>query len=317
MATNPPKAKNIYVVGAQCTGKTTLVNALASHYSDAEVRPLPIKEVARGVLRKHNYTAADMTNSPLRALELQHLIFSAQVTAEEELGNNWFISDRSALDPVAYAYFYVGEEAAASMLESEAWQASRARMRDGVVLVCEAGTPWLVDDGVRLMPEDPREWAAIHETFCRVLQEQGIPFTLVPKETMNLAKRVDLFLAKSYESASTSFIERRNPQPNASKRHYAQSSAKRKGDKGGHELNEAEARARNEGKTTIEGAEDEGVYWNEYLMFGVLAIPATVGIWYLLKPLGILDPYLGVSMIKETEPKRGNLRETEGRSKYN
>ncbi|KAF2804991.1 uncharacterized protein BDZ99DRAFT_525323 [Mytilinidion resinicola] len=125
----------------------------------------------------------------------------------------------------------------------------------------------------------------------------------------------------STASASPCFIERRNPQLDAPKRHYAHSSVKRKDDESGHNPKQAESSKASstgkEGETTNEGAEDEGIYWNEYLMFGVLAIPATVGIWYLLKPLGILDPFIGVSMIKEMEPKHGNLRETEERSKYN
>ncbi|KAF2804992.1 uncharacterized protein BDZ99DRAFT_511490 [Mytilinidion resinicola] len=193
--------KNIYVVGAQCTGKTTLVDALALHFSHTKSKPLLIKEVARGVLRKHNYTAADITNSPVRALELQHLILAAQLAAEEEAGRKWLISDRSALDPVVYAMLHVGEEAAARMLESKAWQVSRLRMQEARVFVCEAGTPWLVDDGVRLMPENTERWMTVHQTFCKLLREQGIPFTVVKKETADLAKRVELVLGEHTDKA--------------------------------------------------------------------------------------------------------------------
>jgi nicotinamide riboside kinase len=194
MAAEALNPKNIYIVGAQCTGKTIIVNALVTHFDEAATKPLLIEEVARGVIQKHQYTPADMTDSPVRALKLQHLILAAQVAAEEEAGSNWFISDRSAIDPIVYASLYASEEAAAGMFETEAWKNCRVGMQEGLVIVCEAGTPFLHDDGVRLMPEDFERWMAVHDMFCRLLQEQGITFTVIRKEMVDLMQRVQLIL---------------------------------------------------------------------------------------------------------------------------
>ena len=85
--------KNIYIVGAQCTGKTTLVDALSKFFEtqknrylhdEATPKPYIIKEVARSVIRKHKFTANDITSSKSRAAQLQKLILAAQCQIERE-----------------------------------------------------------------------------------------------------------------------------------------------------------------------------------------------------------------------------------------
>lgn len=102
---------NIYVVGAQSTGKTTLVSALEAHYSsrahcgrDAEEKegerrkedkarttashsyhyPLIIREVARKLLDERRWKGDTITTSAGQALALQKLIVHAQSLAEQE-----------------------------------------------------------------------------------------------------------------------------------------------------------------------------------------------------------------------------------------
>lgn len=62
---------NIYLVGAQCTGKTTLLEALRTHFVDAKDRdfhdhpthlPAVIEEVVRGVMRRKGFTVTDIHN---------------------------------------------------------------------------------------------------------------------------------------------------------------------------------------------------------------------------------------------------------------
>lgn len=59
------------------------------------------------------------------------------------------------------------------------------------MIVCESGVDWLVNDGVRLMPESADEWRQLHERFVRVLEEQRIPFKVLRKEVRELRDRVD------------------------------------------------------------------------------------------------------------------------------
>ncbi|KAL8853704.1 MAG: hypothetical protein Q9221_001515 [Calogaya cf. arnoldii] len=191
---------NIYIIGAQSTGKTTLVTALGEYFAEnlgvekSTFQPHQLKEVARGVLIRHQFTANDITSSKTRALELQRLIIEAQAAAESALQNGWYIADRSALDAVAYARQYVGETEAQSLREGGVWQEIEDKMRAGVVVLCEPGGEWLVDDGVRLMPQDQTEWFALHSHFQSILAECGISYVVLSSSVSSLKQRVDFVL---------------------------------------------------------------------------------------------------------------------------
>lgn len=200
-STQPP---NVYVVGAQCTGKTTLIDALTKRFHISENRnwagrttsePQVIKEVARKVLKKHNFTTADITSSPARALELQKLILEAQYHAEQTAAGSWYISDRSAMDPIVYAKVFVGEDAVLKMIQTEAWTQLREKMRKGLVFVCTPNPAWLYDDGVRTMPKDWDEWVSLHRTFCDSLKAQDVHFEILSAE-MSVDERTNVILQR-------------------------------------------------------------------------------------------------------------------------
>ncbi|KAF2823710.1 hypothetical protein CC86DRAFT_298303 [Ophiobolus disseminans] len=196
--------RNIYIIGAQSTGKTTLVDALESRLgiraaATHEVRarkPPVIREVARTVLKEKGFNREDITTSRARALQLQQHILEAQYTAELETStsdaSSWYICDRSGLDPIVYAKCFVGTEAAAAMLGSRSWLQLESRMKAGIVILCEAGCRWLVDDGIRLMPGDAEEWLRIDDAFRDLLNMRGIDFSIVPKDLADIEERVDL-----------------------------------------------------------------------------------------------------------------------------
>lgn len=194
---------NIWIVGPQSTGKTTLVQALKERFRScgrlSGVLPDPciIREVARSVLQKHDYTRDDITNSPSRALELQKLILKAQYHAENaalDITDGWFISDRSGLDPMVYAEIFVGDDAAKQMANSDEWNVLGDRMRKGLVVLCEAGCSWLVDDGTRLMPKDLEDWKRVDAAFRRLLKAMAIDVIVIPHTMSDLQDRVDVVL---------------------------------------------------------------------------------------------------------------------------
>lgn len=196
----------LYIIGAQCTGKTTLVNALENQFSRSETssstqgalsNPVVIREVARTVLREKQFTRLDITTSPSRALQLQKHILDAQFAAEKAITSlkvpaMWYISDRSGLDPIVYARLFVGEEAASDMLTSKEWKELEQRMKAGIVILCEAGCSWLIDDGTRLMPDGTTEWMRIDNAFRKQLVACGIRYTVIPKDVVSLEARVQL-----------------------------------------------------------------------------------------------------------------------------
>lgn len=204
---------NIYVIGPQSTGKTTLVNKLRDdlrHWlaSAAIEPPQIVTEVARTVLTKHKYTANDITSSTDRCLELQKLILEAQAAAEKEalLHSSWFISDRSGFDPLVYAREYVSPEAVVEMQRLPAWIEVKARMENSLIVVCEAGTPWLMDDGVRLMPNNEDAWMKLSRDFCDLLDKSGFSYCVVPRTMVDLSERADFVLAR-WEERRISFSQ--------------------------------------------------------------------------------------------------------------
>jgi nicotinamide riboside kinase len=205
--THRSKPLDIYIVGAQCTGKTTLVRALEDYFNKRNnsykcdghpiSRPKIITEVARHVLQDHHFTADDIKSSPTRALALQQLILPAQLSAERAVSEEeWFISDRSGIDPIIYARKYAGMDAETDLIKSPEWLELRRRMRTSMVIVCEAGVGWLVDDGTRLMPESREDWINFHQLFCNRLDDFGLAYEVLPCDVTDLAERVAFVLKK-------------------------------------------------------------------------------------------------------------------------
>jgi nicotinamide riboside kinase len=210
--------RNIYVIGAQSTGKTTLVNALKTTFEDDASRdpktcppqPLIISEVARSVLREKRFSRQDLTTSPIRALRLQQYVLKAQydaeITTDPSNTTAWYICDRSGIDPIVYARCFAGAEAAAGLLASKPFLELETRMKNGIVFLCEAGSQWLVDDGVRLMPNDMEEWTYVDRTFRGLLEWRGISYFVVPKYMTDLTKRVE-YVRKLIDSTSENALD--------------------------------------------------------------------------------------------------------------
>jgi nicotinamide riboside kinase len=205
--------KNIYIIGAQSTGKTTLVNAFEADLKEtanenSSHRPRIIREIARTVLKEKHFSREDIATLSIRTLQLQQYILQAQFDAETTAcpvnSSTWYISDRSGLDPIAYAKCYAGEDAAAEMLASEVWRELEDRMKKGIVILCEAGCLWLKDDGVRLMPKDRTEWTRVDSAFRDLLKTQGIEFFVISKD-MDLQRRVE-YVRKFFENAQEQTI---------------------------------------------------------------------------------------------------------------
>ena len=156
--------------------------------------PKIIIEVARGVLQKHAFTAEDITSSQIRSIQLQRLILEAQLRAEAEAGDGWFISDRSGFDPIVYALRYVGNDAARELMASMEFIALKERMQKSLVVICEAGADWLFDDGVRLMPTSKDDWVAFHSLFRVSLEAAGVEYIVLPCNMTGSTERVDFVI---------------------------------------------------------------------------------------------------------------------------
>ena len=200
--------KNIFIIGAQSTGKTTIANTIedAISHPDSPLsracqgrKPTVIREVARNVLRTHDFTREDITTSPVRALQLQKHILQAQLEAETAASihspSSWYITDRSGIDPIVYASLFVGEAAEKELLASAAWNELERRMKEGLVFLCEAGTSWLTDDGTRLMPKSEEEWMEVDRAYRRLLEAEGIEYRVISRYLHDINERASLVTA--------------------------------------------------------------------------------------------------------------------------
>jgi predicted ATPase len=194
----PPKRSNLYLIGPQCSGKTTLLSALRAFYSDHDPashginQPFIIEEVARFIIQEKGFQATDLYDS-VRGLQLQMHILLRQDQTEEQMKDRWFFADRSALDTLVYAKEYTGLDALKALARTEEWAKSRLRMQHATVIVCEAGnTEWLSADRVRLSYQDTSEWKALNEAFFIMLREYEIPYSVLPNAIKDLGERVAL-----------------------------------------------------------------------------------------------------------------------------
>jgi nicotinamide riboside kinase len=198
--------ESIYVIGAQSTGKSTIVTAIEEVFARPKSvltakfrqRPIVIREVARTVLKTYNFTREDIVASPTRAFQLQKHILKAQFEAEQQViaqsPDGWYITDRSGIDPIVYATIYAGEAAAQEMLVSNEWHSLEQGMKRGHVFLCETNTNWLYDDGTRLMPESSEKWIAIDDTFRRLLKAREIDYRIISNQVEDINERVGLVL---------------------------------------------------------------------------------------------------------------------------
>ena len=193
--------KPIYIVGAQCTGKTTLTEAIAtrlkSEHSDTKLEV--INEMARRVLGKHSFDRNDVREGSERCLLLQKLILKSQYQREiHAASESILLSDRSGIDPLAYASLYAKDpDAVQNLSESVEWQQLKNRMMCAVVVVWEPVEDWLFDDGIRLMPQNLDEWMQLHDTFRRLLKDHGIAFEVLPATLRSLGGRVEFVMSFS------------------------------------------------------------------------------------------------------------------------
>ncbi|KAF5858539.1 hypothetical protein ETB97_004282 [Aspergillus alliaceus] len=191
--------RNIYIVGAHCTGKTTLLEALKDHLSGSVVaeifggdtdRPIFIDEVAREVMAKDRFRVGDIKKKT-EGFELQKCVLLSQYQAEKALEDRWFVSDRSGIDPIIYTEFFLGCPAAERLVELPEWSVLRDGMRKGLVIVCLThNDSWVSSDRVRVKCKDQSEWKALGDAFLNGLQQHGIAFTAIPQGMDDIGERV-------------------------------------------------------------------------------------------------------------------------------
>ncbi|PLB47670.1 hypothetical protein P170DRAFT_476353 [Aspergillus steynii IBT 23096] len=195
----PLKPKNVYIVGAHCTGKTTLIDALKEHFTPAlcteifgtkTMHPYFLDEVVRLIMELEKRTA-DQVRDPIEGFKLQAHTLGTQFQFETVFNELWLLSDRSGIDPIVYAHFFLGSEASDRLVAMEEWDILRTKMKDGLVILCEpTNACWLSTDPVRVALHDLEEWRALGNAFKDWLDAQGIRYVPIPADLEKLEWRV-------------------------------------------------------------------------------------------------------------------------------
>lgn len=126
---------------------------------------------------------------------MQHTILKAQLERELEARSvaggsaaRMVLSDRSAIDPVAYAVLTAankedGRERMRVLVDTPEFQAALHWYREGTFILFKPVPEWLVDDGVRSMDQNL-------EVFRDILNELEIPYVELGGEIRDIRARV-------------------------------------------------------------------------------------------------------------------------------
>lgn len=168
------------VCGAQGTGKTTLVGALAAHLPHLAAIP----EQATEIVKEWGEAPKDM--APERKARFQDEILRRTLALEAEHRARGFVSDRCVVDNLAYAMRLANY----SELRSRVAEHLATGPYTHVFLLKRAFP--IVDDGVR--STDPAYQAEIERRVEALLSELGVSFVAI--ESASRGGRVELVLAE-------------------------------------------------------------------------------------------------------------------------
>ncbi|MEL7025066.1 MAG: AAA family ATPase [Pseudomonadota bacterium] len=177
----PDVAITVAVLGAESTGKSTLVKRLADLY---QTRYAP--EWGRIISEAHS----ELTVSDFDAIVTMQ---DELITTAQRLGNGLCFVDTEAITTALFAPIYLGREHEAS------WQKAKQQQFD-LYLVLDPSVPW-IDDGTRVL--DSPERFAFHESLIAALERLQKPYTLISGDSYDARERmarseIDALLARRY-----------------------------------------------------------------------------------------------------------------------
>ena len=145
---------------------------------------------------------------------MQRMIMRAQLGQEEVARSvagvatvQMVLSDRSAVDPVAYAVLTAANEDNARermrvLVDTPEFQTALRRYREGTFVLFKPVPEWVVDDGVRSMEKQDRTL----EAFRRILEELGIPYVELGEEIKDLRARVAFAMRLINQDGANAFL---------------------------------------------------------------------------------------------------------------
>ncbi|MEM9172383.1 MAG: AAA family ATPase [Pseudomonadota bacterium] len=163
----PDVCLTVAVVGAESTGKSTLVKHLAEHY-DTHYAP----EWGRIISEAHS----ELTTSDFDAIVTMQC---EMIRSAQRLGNGLCFTDTEAITTALFAPIYLGHEHAPSQQQAIAQQID-------LYLLLDVSVPW-IDDGTRVLDHDSRQ--RFHTALMSTLENLNKPFQLIGGESHSQRQR--------------------------------------------------------------------------------------------------------------------------------
>ena len=155
------RLRRICVTGPECTGKTTLAQRLATHFS-AELVPEAARLYAERINRELRSTDVELSAA-------EHITMADDAARRViDRGGGALILDQDLVSTVVYGKDYYDF--------SSAWLVGEAiRRQADLYLLCDVDVPW-VSDGIR---DRPRDRASMFTLFASALDELAAPVVLI------------------------------------------------------------------------------------------------------------------------------------------
>jgi len=160
----------IALLGAECSGKTTLAEALSK-----ELPALDVPEALREFVNVHGRPPT---------VDQQRAVMVDQIAAEEvaldqarRAGTPFVVCDPSALMTAIYSIAYYNDR---SLLD----EALDRQSAYGLTVWCDIAFPWQAEQGMR---DGPEQRALVHDLIASVVDEFNLPVLVV---TGSVAERV-------------------------------------------------------------------------------------------------------------------------------
>ena len=145
---------------------------------------------------------------------MQRMIMRAQLEQERAARSvagvsavRMVLSDRSAVDPVAYAVVTAANEDSAeermrALVDTPEFQTALRQYREGIFVLFKPVPEWLVDDGVRSMEQQDH----IFDVFCKILKKLDIPYVELGEEIKDLQARVTFAMGLINQNGTNAFL---------------------------------------------------------------------------------------------------------------
>jgi NadR type nicotinamide-nucleotide adenylyltransferase len=170
--------KRIAILGAESTGKSTLAEALADHFTTLWV-PEYLREFVDTLGR------VPQSHEQLPIAQTQVAREDAAVQAARQAGQSLVFCDSTPLLTVIYSRHYFGEPDAA--------QHALANRRYDFTIVTAPDMPWVADG---LMRESEEVRQRVHRELLQELQARGIAYLLVTGELPQRLRQVEDALSR-------------------------------------------------------------------------------------------------------------------------